>query len=123
MRRRRLGVAARLVVGFVLLTGVLFAGVFPSRTYLAQREAIETTQERVELLRRENDRLRGEIRRLESGEEIERLAREQYNLAKPGEEVFIIVADDAAAFRQEDGPADALAFLAGLWGVPRASLH
>lgn len=90
-RGARVGAAARIVVGLVLLVGVLFLAVFPTRTWLAQREAIAETRERLGVLRDENDRLRDAAERLQTPEEIERIAREHYSLAFPGEEVYAVI--------------------------------
>lgn len=79
------------VVASVVLVGVLFVAVFPSRTYLAQQRSIATAEERVAVLSVENDRLAARVQRLNTDGEIERLAREQYNLVRPGEEAYAIL--------------------------------
>ena len=84
----------RLVWAFVasaVLIAVLLLGVFPTRSYFAQRNAIEREQAKVEVLDRENARLAARVEELQTDEEIERLAREQYNLVKPGEEAYAIL--------------------------------
>lgn len=79
------------VVASVILVGVLFVAVFPSRTYLAQQGSIAAAKEKVMVLAAENDRLAGRVQRLNTDGEIERLAREQYNLVRPGEEAYAIL--------------------------------
>jgi hypothetical protein len=43
------------------------------------------------VLRAQNEAFEERIERLESDDEIERLAREQYNLAYPGEEAYAVL--------------------------------
>jgi cell division protein FtsB len=79
--------AVPLLVG-VLVCGVLFLGVFPTRTYLNQRASIAEAEARLDELVQANDELQHRRDTLQTDEEIERIAREQYGLAKPGEEVY-----------------------------------
>jgi cell division protein FtsB len=75
-------------VGAVALAGVLVYAVFPVRTYLDQRAATDRSREQIEMLSRANDRLEDRADDLRTDDEIERLAREQYGLVKPGEESY-----------------------------------
>ena len=85
------------LVGGAILVVFLVAGVFPTRTYLHQRDAIAAEERKVAVLSAENEKLTGKVDRLHTDAEIERLAREQYNLVRPGEEAYAIL----------PGPADA----------------
>lgn len=118
MPNLRLGAAARIVVGVLLLAGVLFLGVFPTRTYLDQRESIDNARDRRSVLRTENDRLRERIESLRSEEVIERIAREQYNLAKPGEEVYVVIPSAMESVRRYGGPDQVVDAIRRAWGVP-----
>lgn len=69
----------------------LAAGVFPTRTYLEQRDQIAAEEAKIRVLSDENQRLAARVRELHTDEEIERLAREQYNLVLPGEEAYAIL--------------------------------
>ena len=80
----------------IVLVGVLFTAVFPTRTYLAQRAAISRAETQLEVLGEQNEELVARAQELESDEEIERLAREQYNLVKPGEEAYAVLPPPAA---------------------------
>ena len=82
---------ARIAVASVVFVGFLFGAVFPTRTYLAQRKAISAATERLDLFKEQNGRLESEAGRLQSDEEIQRIARERYNLVRPGEEAYAIV--------------------------------
>jgi cell division protein FtsB len=87
-RRRRLllGVLAALA-----LVGFLFAFVYPTRTYLDQREQIRRAEERLAVLRQQTAALERDSQRLRGDAEIERVAREQYGLVRPGETAYVIV--------------------------------
>ncbi len=58
--------------------------------YRLRREAARLDRQ-VQMLRRENAQLREEIRRLHTPEYIERLAREQLGLVKPGEIPVLLI--------------------------------
>ena len=80
----------------VVLVGVLFAAVFPTRTYLAQRASVSRAEKQLDVLEEQNDELEKRAKELRSDAEIERLAREQYNLVKPGEEAYAVLPPPAA---------------------------
>lgn len=79
------------VVASVVLVTFLLVGVMPTRTYLQQQGQLTAAEERVEVLSEQNDALEERMKQLETDEEIERLAREQYNLVRPGEEAYAIL--------------------------------
>ena len=103
-RGLRVRATARIVIGTMLLVGVLFLAVFPTRTYLRQRDSIETTSEQLAVLRSQTERLRSEIARLRDPAEVERIARAEYNLAKPGEELFLVIPSEAETLRRASEP-------------------
>jgi cell division protein FtsB len=88
MRLRR---AAWPVLASVAFVGVLFAGVFPTRTYLAQRASISHAERQLDVLGEQNAELQARAQKLQTDAEIERLARERYNLVKPGEEAYAVL--------------------------------
>jgi len=79
------------VLVLVVLVGVLFVAVFPTRTWLAQRAETASATEQLHVLDAQNKVLEKRVDALQSDDEIERLAREQYNLVKPGEEAYAIL--------------------------------
>jgi cell division protein FtsB len=79
------------VLVVVVLIGVLFVAVFPTRTWLAQRQETASATEELRVLTSENAKLASRVKALQSDDEIERLAREQYNLVKPGEEAYALL--------------------------------
>jgi cell division protein FtsB len=87
----------------VVLVAALFLFVFPTRTYLAQRQSLAGAEERLDVLQRENELLEQRISTLRTDAEIERLAREQYNLVLPGETAFAVLPAPAPPVDLPDG--------------------
>jgi len=80
-----------LALASVVLSGVLFLFVLPGRTYLAQQRSLAAAETRLQVLSNENRKLDQQIQHLQTDAEIERLARQQYGLVKPGEQAFAIL--------------------------------
>jgi len=80
----------RAALGSVVLIGLLFAFVYPTRTFLDQRADTSRARAQLELLQTENKRLAREAKKLQSDSEIERRGR-AYGLVKPGERPFVII--------------------------------
>jgi len=75
----------------IVFVGFLLLGVFPTRTYLTQRTATSQAKGELTDLEQANRALERRIRRLQTPEEIERIAREQYGLVRPGEVAYAIL--------------------------------
>jgi cell division protein FtsB len=75
----------------VVVVGLLFAFVYPTRTFLDQRESTGKARAQLELLQAENARLDREAKKLSTDSEIEQLAREKYGLVRPGERPYVIL--------------------------------
>ena len=75
----------------VVLVAALALAVFPTRSYFDQRRQLELAQKRVKLLSQQNERLADRVDLLHTDAEIERLAREQYHLVRPGEEAYAVL--------------------------------
>jgi cell division protein FtsB len=75
----------------VTIIGVLFIGVYPTRTYLAQRSELQRAQHQLDVLQTENAKLDQQAADLNTDSQIETLARERYNLVRPGEEAYAIL--------------------------------
>ena len=108
-KRRRLRSRVVLpLVGSFLAVGALFVGVFPTRAILDQRRALDRAESRLAEVDARNDELEDRVEALGTDEEIERLAREQYDLVYPGQEAYAILpappeppeVPDAWPFRQ-----------------------
>lgn len=109
---------ARALIAAVMFIGFLFGAVFPTTTYLDQRKEIKAAEARLGLFETQNGALEEEVARLQNDHEIERIARERFNLVKPGEEAYAVVplpapasATGEAAEPEEDKPGPVLAFI------------
>src|SRR6185436_5184785 len=90
----------------VVLIGLLFVAVFPTRTWLAQRQETAAATQQLQVLTKENSKLAMRVKALQSDDEIERLAREQYNLVKPGEKAYALLPGPSAASDETPAAAD-----------------
>jgi len=98
----------RFALGIVGVVGLLFLFVFPTRTWLDQRRQTQEIEQQVELFRAENQKLQEEQDRLQSDQAVERLARERFNLVKPGEQAYVIVpAPTTTTTEPQDGDEEA----------------
>lgn len=88
--RRRRGVVVMAGLGLVLVV-VLFAFVYPTRTFLQQREEVGAAERRLAVLEESTEALRRDNARLQSDAEVERRAREDYGLVRPGETPYVLV--------------------------------
>ena len=91
-RRRALsGLLALIALAAVVITA---AGIFPFRQIIADRRSVSLAQEQLLALREENARLGAEVAALASDAEVERLAREQFGLVRPGETAYVVLAPE-----------------------------
>jgi cell division protein FtsB len=88
--RGRRGTLVLLLLGLALVA-VLFAFVYPTRTYINQRRELNAAQRRLEVLEENTDALEHDSARLQSDAEVERRAREDYGLVRPGETPYVLV--------------------------------
>jgi len=82
--------AGRALLGMVVLAVFVF-GVFPTGSYVDQRQQLDDAGEELSELQAENEELEAQIIRLESDSEIEREAREEFNLVLPNEESYLVL--------------------------------
>ena len=108
-----------LVASVVALAGVLFLFVFPTSSWLAQRRDRHQVEAELRRVTERNQRLERRVRLLRTPQEIERIAREKYNLVRPGEEAFAILpprpAPAPARARRTDTRAGEQRNRGGLW--------
>ena len=90
-RVRRRHVAVRTALFLVVVVGLLFVFVYPTRTFLAQRKESADARSQLTLLHAENAKLAAEAKRLQRDDVVEGLARQQYGLVKPGETPYVIL--------------------------------
>lgn len=80
-----------LVASLLALLGVALLGTFPVRAYLGQQHQRDVLADRVASLAAENQRRSARIDWLKQDDTIERLARDRYQLVRPGEEAYAIL--------------------------------
>lgn len=66
-------------------------GVFPTGSYVEQRNELDRAVDELEQLEGDNDLLQRRVVRLESDEEIERVARQEFDMVLPDEESYLIL--------------------------------
>jgi cell division protein FtsB len=81
----------RLLVAGLAVAGVLFIAAFPGRTYLDQHHQRQEVVAQLKATDAKNKALEQRVHTLNTDAEVERLAREQYNLVRPGEEAYAIL--------------------------------
>ena len=89
-RRRSPRVLVALAVSIAAIA-LLFVGVFPTRAFIAQRNEIGAAEAELSGIEATNEQLEERVAALGTDAEIERLAREQYNLVFPGEEAYALL--------------------------------
>ncbi len=92
-RRERSGVTpmALMVVALLAVLGGLAA--VPARTWMTQQEQVEQADRQLRTLRSDIGDLERQLERLETSSEIERRARQDFDLVYPGEESYRILPD------------------------------
>jgi len=80
-----------LAIGTLIGLVVAAAGIFPFRQIIAQERAVDLAEAQLAAIQAENVRLEREIEALQTPQEIERLAREQFGLVQPGEVGYVVV--------------------------------
>ena len=78
------------MLGLVILAVFVF-GVFPTGSYVDQRQQLDDAEDELTELQAVNEELEAQIIRLESDSEIEREAREEFNLVLPNEERYLVL--------------------------------
>lgn len=91
-RRRRLWGRPRLLIALIPLTiALLVITALPTRQLYDNRQAIAAAESHLAEILAANEQAAASAESLRSGAELERLAREQYGYAKPGEEVYHVL--------------------------------
>ena len=99
--RRGFGFGRFLVLALIVGIVAAASGVFPFRQIIAQQRSVQLATDQLRALEEENARLEQEIAALNSSEEVERLAREQFGLVFPGDVAYVAVVPDGSAEPEE----------------------
>ena len=84
------------VMFFALLVslGLVASGVLPVQQYLEREIRATEAEDRLAVLESENATIRSDVDALQSDQEIERVAREQYGFVRPGETGYVVITPD-----------------------------
>jgi cell division protein FtsL len=88
--------AAWLSVLLIVALAITLAGVFPFRQLLSQQRQVDTAQAQLGALQAQNAALEAEAVALQTPAEIERVAREELGLVRPGETGYAVQAPEAS---------------------------
>lgn len=95
-RHTRWALRTRIAVASLAFIAMMFLFVFPTRSYLAQKRQVSNAAHSVSVLKAQNAVLAREAKRLQTRGEIERLARQEFNMVMPGEQAYNVVDTPAA---------------------------
>jgi len=96
-KRRSSGIRFVTVVVVLFVVGLMATGVLPLREYLDRDSNVEAAQVVLDRLTDENEALSADIEALYTDQELERLAREQYGLVRPGETGYVVIPSEDTA--------------------------
>jgi len=102
--RRPVGLAVWVGLVVAVTVGLVAVTVFPLRQYLHQRDDIAAASHQLAVITTENERLGARVQALNTDAEIERVAREEYHLIKPGEDAYAILPPSAPAALPQGWP-------------------
>ncbi len=89
VRRRRALLGGTLAA--LAVVALLFVFVYPTETYLSQRNQIGAAHAHLTQLQRDTAAIQRQSKALQSDTAVERIAREQYGLVRPGETPYVLV--------------------------------
>jgi cell division protein FtsB len=89
--KRGFGLGSFLILAVIIGLVAAAAGVLPFRQIIAQQRSVDLAQQQLDALIEENRRLEHQIGALQSPGEVERLAREQFGLVRPGDTAYVVV--------------------------------
>ena len=100
MQRRQVQERRRtrtLVIGAVLLAVLVLVAWFPDGPLFQQRAALAATESQLQVLHQQDAALAAEQKNLNTPSEIERIARQQYDLVLPGQAAFQVLPPNGTA--------------------------
>ena len=90
----------RIAVASLALVAIMFLFVFPTSSYLAQQRQVGSARKAVAALKQQNKELERQAEQLQTPSEIERLAREQFNMVLPGEQAYTVLSSEPTTTTQ-----------------------
>ena len=81
----------RIAAGVVGVVVALFLFAYPTQSLFAQQTQVNKSQAQLDTLERQNRELQARAKRLATAAEIERQARERFNMVRPNEKAYSVV--------------------------------
>lgn len=109
---------AFIVVLLLVGLAIVLAGVFPFRQLIAQERLVDNTRAQLEALTAGNESLQEQIDAVQSVPELERIAREEYGMVRPGETSYVVELDDgpvSESVANQDQEFDSRSLLERFW--------
>jgi cell division protein FtsB len=89
MRQSVTGLRIACCAVVLVIAAFLFA--YPTQSLLAQQRSVNESRRHLASIEQQNRDLQIQARRLRLASEIERVAREKYNMARPNEKAYTVV--------------------------------
>ena len=90
-----------LFLALLVSLGLVASGVLPLQQYLEREIQVTDAQERLSALETANESIASDVDALQSDQEIERVAREQYGFVRPGEVGYVVIVPDSQSVEAE----------------------
>lgn len=103
-RRPRARWRSGVLIAIFVVAGFAATGVLPVREYLERGDVVNEAQIELDRLRAENSELADNVDALYTGQEVERIAREQYGFVRPGEIVYVVTEPEVVQQDQQSVP-------------------
>ncbi|WKZ83475.1 MAG: septum formation initiator family protein [Acidimicrobiia bacterium] len=88
-QRKGFGLFGSLLMGMIVVALAIASGIVPFRQVVAQEATLDLARRQRDALIEENRRLEEQVAALLTTSEVERIAREQFGLVKPGEIAYV----------------------------------
>jgi cell division protein FtsB len=106
-RRRRSRWRGVFFVALLVSLGLVASGVLPLQQYFEREIQVTDAQDRLDAIEAENGTISSDVDALQSDQEIERVAREQYGFVRPGEVGYVVIVPDGSNIEtQPPSPVD-----------------
>ncbi len=96
-RRGSIGRARLMLLGAIVVSAAVLFAWFPAGSLLSQRSTLAGTEAQLAALHKQDAALAQEKKNLSDAGEIERIAREQYQLVSPGQQAYEVLPPSGAA--------------------------
>ena len=104
MAARRLKLKFRLALLAVITAGLSVAALPPARKALQQRDLVRAEQQKLSALKTNNAKMQERLTRLDDPDYLEKVAREQLGLVRPGEVSYVVDHPEAPPVKIQPPP-------------------